>query len=100
MIKIWLSAIAHVIADCCGLDHATNCEEEKRGIRCLTDEKSLENLDFAVDLCPMSHILEDLQAKTNKLTEEAGQRKLDFLQVNVEKTDVVMTLNQHHHRQQ
>ncbi|CAH8605478.1 unnamed protein product [Heterobilharzia americana] len=50
---------------------------EKRGIH-WTTEKNLEDLDFADDLCLMSHKLEDLQAKTNKLIEEAGQRRRDF----------------------
>ncbi|CAH8613731.1 unnamed protein product [Heterobilharzia americana] len=53
-------------------------KSEKMGIR-WTDEKSLEDSDFADDLCLMSHKLEDLKAKTNKLTEEAGQRKRDFM---------------------
>ncbi|CAH8658874.1 unnamed protein product [Heterobilharzia americana] len=50
---------------------------EKRGIHCLTAEKNLEDLDFADDLCLMSHKLEDLQTKTNKLTEEARRGSED-----------------------
>ena len=35
-------------------------------------KKTLEDLDFADDLCLMSHNSEDLQEKTNKLVEEAA----------------------------
>ncbi|CAH8662821.1 unnamed protein product [Heterobilharzia americana] len=68
---------------------------EKRGIH-WTTEKNLEDLDFADDLCLMSHKLEDLQAKTNKLIEEAAKTGL---QVNIEKTEV-MKIPHHHHQQQ
>ncbi|CAH8828243.1 unnamed protein product [Trichobilharzia szidati] len=44
---------------------------EKTGIP-WTDMKNQEDLDFADDLCLMTHKTEDLQAKTDKLVEEAG----------------------------
>ncbi|CAH8611128.1 unnamed protein product [Heterobilharzia americana] len=48
------------------------------GIRCLTDERSLEDLDFASDnLCLMSHKLENLQTNTNKLAKEEGRGSED-----------------------
>ncbi|CAH8592088.1 unnamed protein product [Heterobilharzia americana] len=53
----------------------------------------------------LSHKLEDLHAKTNKLTEEerrgeARQRRRDFLQVNVQKTDVTKIPKQQQQQQQ
>ncbi|CAH8625754.1 unnamed protein product [Heterobilharzia americana] len=45
----------------------------------------------------LSHKLEDLQAKTNKLTEEAAKTGL---QVNVEKTEVMKIPKQQQHQQQ
>ncbi|CAH8600747.1 unnamed protein product [Heterobilharzia americana] len=42
----------------------------------------------------MSHKLEDLQAKANKLTEEARQRRKTELQVNIEKIEMVKISNQ------
>ncbi|CAH8544912.1 unnamed protein product [Heterobilharzia americana] len=42
----------------------------------------------------LSHKLEDLKTKTNKLAKEARQRRRDFLQVNVEKTQVMKIPNQ------
>ncbi|CAH8517769.1 unnamed protein product [Heterobilharzia americana] len=86
--KIRLSTITHDLPDCGRLDwimQQTVRSCEKKGIR-WTVGKNLEDLDFADDLCLMSHKLEDLQVKTNKLTGEARQRRQDFLQVNVEKT--------------
>ncbi|CAH8500871.1 unnamed protein product [Heterobilharzia americana] len=66
-----------------------------------TAEKNLEYLDFASDdLCLMSHKLEDLQVKTDKLSEEAGQRRRDFLQVNIEKTEVMKIPHQQLQQQQ
>ncbi|CAH8594694.1 unnamed protein product [Heterobilharzia americana] len=40
----------------------------------------------------MSHKLEDPQAKTNKLTEDAGQQIRDTIQVNIEKTEMMMMI--------
>ncbi|CAH8652288.1 unnamed protein product [Heterobilharzia americana] len=45
----------------------------------------------------LSHKLEDLQAKTNKLTEEAAKTGL---QVNAEKTEVMKIPKQQQHQQQ
>ncbi|CAH8834294.1 unnamed protein product [Trichobilharzia szidati] len=63
---------------------------EKTGIS-WTDVKNLEDLDFADDLCLMSHKIEDLQAKTDKLVEEAAKTGL---QVNIDKTEVMKITNQ------
>ena len=46
----------------------------------------LEDLDFADDICLISHKLEDMQLKNNKLAEEASKIGL---QVNIEKTEVM-----------
>ncbi|CAH8452879.1 unnamed protein product [Heterobilharzia americana] len=62
-----------------------------------TAEKNLEDLDFAGDLCLMSHKLEDLQTKTNKL---AGEAAKTGLQVNIEKTEVMKIPNQQLQQQQ
>ncbi|CAH8569796.1 unnamed protein product, partial [Heterobilharzia americana] len=60
-------------------------------------EKNLEDLDFANDdMCLMSHKIEDLQAKTNKLIEEAAKTGL---QVNIEKTEVMKIPHQQLHQQ-
>ncbi|CAH8564362.1 unnamed protein product [Heterobilharzia americana] len=73
---------------------------EKMGIR-WTTENNLEDLDITNDdLCLMSHKLEDLQAITNKLSEEAGQRRKTGLQVNIEKTEVMKIPNKQHQQQQ
>ncbi|CAH8856362.1 unnamed protein product [Trichobilharzia szidati] len=63
---------------------------EKTGIS-WTDVKNLEDLDFADDLCLMSHKIEDLQAKTDKLVEEAAKTGL---QVNIDKAEVMKITNQ------
>ena len=45
---------------------------DKRGIQWI-GKKSLEDLDFADNICLMSHNAKDLQEKTNKLVEEAAR---------------------------
>ena len=45
---------------------------EETGIK-WTHTKNLEDLDFADDLFLISHKLEDMQVKSNKLTEEASK---------------------------
>ncbi|CAH8620161.1 unnamed protein product [Heterobilharzia americana] len=63
-----------------------------------TGENTLEVLDSANDdLCLMSHKVEDLQAKTNQLAEEAAKTGL---QVNVQKTEVMKKPNEQQHEQQ
>ena len=52
-----------------------------------THTKNLEDLDFADDICQISHKLKDMQLKNNKLAEEASKIGL---QVNTEKTEVMM----------
>ena len=49
-------------------------------------KKNLEDLNFANDICLISHKLEDMQVKSNKLAEEASKIGL---QVNIEKTEVM-----------
>ncbi|CAH8288256.1 unnamed protein product [Heterobilharzia americana] len=71
---------------------------EKGGYSSWTDEKTLEeDLDFADDLCLMSHKLEDLQAETYKLMEETAKMGL---QVNIEKTEVMKIPHQQLQQQQ
>ncbi|CAH8843500.1 unnamed protein product [Trichobilharzia szidati] len=69
---------------------------EETGIK-WTHTKNLEDLDFADDICLISHKLEDMQAKSNKLAEEASKIGL---QVNIEKTEVMKIPGQHHQQQQ
>ncbi|CAH8614784.1 unnamed protein product [Heterobilharzia americana] len=69
---------------------------KKRGIH-WTREKNLKYLEFTDDLCLTSYKLEDLQAKTNKLAEEAAKTGV---QVNIEKTEVMKMPNPQHQQQQ
>ncbi|CAH8639305.1 unnamed protein product [Heterobilharzia americana] len=96
-----LSPMIYLIVVDCGMQRTVG--SEKREIR-WTAEKNLEDLDFANDLCLMSHKLEDLQAKTNKLAEEAAKTAL---QVNVGKTGdedtqatTTATTNSNHHERE
>ncbi|CAH8481820.1 unnamed protein product [Heterobilharzia americana] len=62
---------------------------------CLIDEKTPEeDLDFTDDSYVMLLKLEDPQTKTNNLTQEVGRQRWDFLQVNVEKMEVMRIPNQ------
>ncbi|CAH8626444.1 unnamed protein product [Heterobilharzia americana] len=76
---------------------------EKRGIR-WTAEKNLEDLDFAGDLCLMSHKLEDVQGKTKKLTEEARQGSEDGTSSEYREDrgdeDTKSTTNSSHHQRE
>ncbi|CAH8845511.1 unnamed protein product [Trichobilharzia szidati] len=69
---------------------------EETGIK-WTHTKNLEDLDFADDICLISHKLEDMQVKSNKLAEEASKIGL---QVNIEKTEVMKIPGQHQQPQQ
>ena len=61
-------------------------DNEVTGIK-WTNTKTLEDLDFANDdICLVSHKLEDMQAKSNKLAEEASKIGL---QVNIDKTEMM-----------
>ena len=61
-----------------------------------THTKNLEDLDFTNDdLCLISHKLEDMQVKSNKLAEEASKIGLE---VNIEKTEVMKILGQQQHQ--
>ncbi|CAH8641547.1 unnamed protein product [Heterobilharzia americana] len=79
---------------------------EKRGIR-WTTEKNLEDLDFTDDLCLMSHKLEDLQAKTYKLVEEAAKTGLPSSEHREDRGDEdtapttpTTTTNSNHHQRE
>ncbi|VDQ02604.1 unnamed protein product [Trichobilharzia regenti] len=69
-----------------GLDNATDNgpESEETGIK-WTYTKNLEDLDFADDVCLISHKLGDMQMKSNKLSEESSKIGR---QVNIEKTEL------------
>ena len=61
-------------------------DNEVTGIK-WTNTKTLEDLDFANDdICLVSHKLEDMQAKSNKLAQEASKIGL---QVNIDKTEMM-----------
>nr|CAH8838004.1 unnamed protein product [Trichobilharzia regenti] len=74
----------------------TTATNEGTGIK-WTDTKDLEDLDFADDICLISHKLEDMQVKSNKLAEEASKIGLH---VNIDKTEMMKIPSQHQQQQQ
>nr|CAH8857021.1 unnamed protein product [Trichobilharzia regenti] len=71
---------------------------EETGIK-WTHTKNLEDLNFADDdICLISHKLEDIQVKSNKLAIEEASKI--GLQVNIEKTEVMKIPGQHRQQQQ
>ena len=85
-----MPTVTHDILDGGGLDHATIYSRWNTGIR-WTFTKFLEDLDFADDICLLSHKQQHAQNKLERVAEEAGKTGL---RINIGKTECMRLNNQ------